>query len=107
MYKGQLCANLSAKTGVPYSTVEKVLDAFTDTTAELMTRGESVVISGFGIFEPKSRSPRIGRNPHTREAVEIPARVMPSFKPAQGLKDRVSAVVCQSASKSPRVPPAK
>ncbi len=100
MYKGQLYANISTKTGVPYATVEKVLDAFTDTTAELMTRGESVVLSGFGIFEPKSRSPRIGRNPHTGAPVEIPARVMPSFKPAQGLKDRVSAMVYQPASKS-------
>lgn len=100
MYKSQLCANLSTKTGVPYATVEKVLDAFTDTTAELMTRGEPVIISGFGIFEPKSRSPRIGRNPHTGAPVEIPARVMPSFKPAQGLKDRVSAMAYQPAPKS-------
>lgn len=107
MNKGKLIATIAAKTNVAYSTVEKVLDAFTDTTAELITCGESVIISGFGIFEPKSRSPRIGRNPHTGEAVEIPARVMPSFKPAQGLKDRVSAMVYQPASKSPRKPPAK
>ena len=107
MYKYQLVAQIAAKTDIPNSTVEKVLDAFTETTAELMTRGESVVISGFGVFEPKSRSPRIGRNPHTGAPVEIPARVMPSFKPAQGLKDKVSAMVYQPASKSPRNSPAK
>lgn len=100
MYKYQLAAKIAAKTSVPHSTVEKVLDAFTDITAESMTQGESVVLSGFGVFEPKSRSARIGRNPHTREPVEIPARVMPSFKPAQGLKDRVSMMVYQPASKS-------
>ena len=92
MYKYQLVTNIAAKTNLPVATVEKVIDTFTDMTADLMTQGESVVISGFGVFEPKSRSARIGRNPHTREAVEIPARVMPSFKPAQGLKDRVSTI---------------
>lgn len=107
MHKYQIVANIAAKTNLPHSTVEKVIDTFTDMTAELMTRGESVVISGFGVFEPKSRSSRVGRNPHTGEAVEIPARVMPNFKPAQGLKDRVSAMVYQHASKSPRNSPSK
>ena len=50
MYKYQLVAQIAAKTDIPNSTVEKVLDAFTETTAELMTRGESVVLSGFGVF---------------------------------------------------------
>ena len=107
MYKYQLVSSLSAKTGLPRQTVEKVIDAFTDTTAELMLQGESVIIHGFGIFEPKSRSPRIGRNPHTCEPVEIPARVMPSFKPAKGLVDKVSAMVYQPAPKSPRNSPTK
>ena len=107
MFRNQLVAKIAAKTNVPYSTADKIIDAFTDITAELLTNGEPVVISGFGTFEPKSRSPRIGRNPHTGEAVEIPARVMPSFKPSQGLKDRVSAMVYQSASKSHRNSPSK
>ncbi len=102
MCKNALIANLAAKTGIAYSTVETVIDAFTDSVGELMTKGESVVLSGFGIFEPKSRSPRIGRNLHTGEPVEIPARVMPNFKPAQGLKDRVSCVASNSDTKSLR-----
>lgn len=106
MYKNALINSVSVKTGIARSNVEAVIDAFTEVTAEAMTNGESVILSGFGIFEPKSRSPRIGRNPHTGEAVEIPARVMPSFKPAQGLKERVSGTV-PTATKSPRTPPAK
>ena len=106
MYKGALITLVASKTGIARSNVEAVIDAFTDVTAEAMTNGESVVLAGFGIFEPKSRSPRIGRNPHTGEAVEIPARVLPSFKPAQGLKERVSGTV-STATKSPRTSPAK
>ena len=100
MNKYSLCSTLSRKTGVPYSVVEKVIDAFTNTTAEMITQGEPVSIHGFGVFELKSRGSRIGRNPHTGEAVCIPARVIPSFKPAQGLKERVSAMAYQPAHKS-------
>lgn len=107
MYKHVLIGLVSSKTGISRSNVESVIDAFTEITAEAMTNGESVILSGFGIFEPKSRSSRIGRNPHTGEAVEIPARVMPNFKPAQGLKDRVSGTVSNSAPKSLRASPTK
>ena len=106
MYKNTLISSVSAKTGIARTNVEAVIDAFTEVTAEAMSSGESVILSGFGIFEPKSRSPRIGRNPHTGEAVEIPARVMPSFKPAQALKDRISGPV-STATKSPRPSPTK
>ena len=99
MCKGQLVAFIASKTNIRYSDVEKVIDAFTN--------GESVVISGFGVFEPKSRCPRIGRNPHTGEPVTIPARIMPNFKPAQGLKDRVSVMAYKPASKSLCDSPAK
>lgn len=107
MYKNALISSVSAKTGIAWTNVEAVIDAFTEVTAEAMSNGESVILFGFGIFEPKSRSPRIGRNPHTGEPVEIPARVMPSFKPAPGLKERVSGTVSNPATKSPRTSPAK
>lgn len=107
MHKSELINSVSTKTGISRSNVEAVIDVFAEVTAEAMTNGESVILSGFGIFEPKSRSPRIGRNPHTGEAVEIPARVIPSFKPAKGLKERVSGAVFNSASKSRRSPNAK
>ena len=107
MCRDQLIRLIASRTGEKTATVKAILDAFQDVTAESLTRGEQVSLHGFGVFEIKSRSPRIGRNPHTGAPVEIPARVMPSFKPAQGLKDKVSAMVYQPASKSPRNSPAK
>ena len=57
--------------------------------AAAMARGERVQISGFGTFETKHRQARVGRNPATRQAVQIPATDVPAFKPAQALKDAV------------------
>ena len=101
MYKNELIYLVASKTGISHSNVEIVLDAFTEITAETLTRGDPVVISGFGVFEPKSRSPRIGRNPHTGEPVNIPARILPNFKPSQALKDRVSGSATNSLRDSP------
>ena len=50
---------------------------------------EPTEISGFGVFETKAREARVGRNPVTRQAVEIPATRVPSFKPSKALKEIV------------------
>jgi len=38
----------------------------------------------------KTREARIGRNPHTKEAVEIPATRVPAFKASKALKDTIA-----------------
>ena len=109
MCRDQLIRLIADKTGERRTVVKAVLDAFQDVTAESLTRGEQVSLHGFGVFEIKSRSPRIGRNPHTGEAVEIPARVLPGFTPSDTLKARISGKKSEdkSAIKSPRISPAK
>ena len=47
-------------------------------------------LSGFGTFETKEREARVGRNPHTKEAIEIPATRVPTFKASKALKDNVA-----------------
>jgi DNA-binding protein HU-beta len=49
-----------------------------------------VQLSGFGIFEVKEREARVGRNPRTKETIQIPATRTPVFKPSKALKDTVS-----------------
>jgi DNA-binding protein HU-beta len=44
---------------------------------------------GFGAFETKHREPRIGRNPKTKEAVNIPATTVPVFKAGKALKEKI------------------
>ena len=54
--------------------------------AELVAGGK-VAISGFGTFEARSRKARVGRNPHTGEALDIPATHAPAFKAGKPLKE--------------------
>lgn len=109
MCKDQLIRAIASKTGVKQATVKLILEEFQEAVAESLTMGEKVILQGFGAFEIKSRSPRIGRNPHTDEPVEIPARVLPGFTPAEALKNRISgkSSAKKADTKSPRTSPAK
>ena len=69
---------------------ERVINAAIDSITNTLAKGKKVQISGFGIFEVKDREARMGRNPHTREAIEIPATRVPAFKASKTLKDRVA-----------------
>ena len=51
----------------------------------LMTQGK-VEIDGFGTFELQKRKPRIARNPRTGGRIDVPAKVVVKFKPANALK---------------------
>lgn len=77
-------AKLTGKTKV--QTLETVAAVFNVLKVALHT-GKDVRISGFGAFRVKPTKARVGRNPHTGEAVGIPARQKVTFKAAKELKE--------------------
>lgn len=89
MNKTELIAAAAQAAGVSKKDTERVVNAAIDIIAKELSAGEKVQLTGFGIFEVKDRKARTGRNPATREAVQIPATRVPTFKPSQGLKDLV------------------
>ena len=90
MNKTELVAAVAEKSGLSKKDAERVVSATFETITAQLTKGEKVQISGFGIFEVKEREARVGRNPRTKEAVEIPASKAPAFKASKALKDTVS-----------------
>lgn len=90
MNKTELITACSEGTGLTKKDSERVLNAAIDAITAALVKGEKVQISGFGIFETKDREARIGRNPHTKETIEIPATRVPSFKASKALKDSVA-----------------
>ena len=90
MNKTELIAAVAEKTGMTKKDAEQIVSITFDTIAQELQKGEKVQLSGFGIFEVKDREARVGRNPHTKEAIQIPATKVPAFKAAKALKDAVS-----------------
>ena len=90
MNKTELVAIVAENAGLTKKDAERVINASIDAITSALVKGEKVQISGFGTLETKAREARIGRNPHTKEAIEIPATRVPTFKPSKALKDFVS-----------------
>jgi len=90
MNKTELIAVAAENAGMTRKDAERVLNAAIDAITLSLSKGEKVQLSGFGTFEIKEREARVGRNPHTRESMEIPATRVPSFKASKALKDIVA-----------------
>ncbi len=90
MNKTELIAAVAESAGLSKKDTERVVNAALDTITAALCKGEKVQISGFGTFEVKDREARVGRNPHTKEAIEIPATKVPGFKASKALKDTVA-----------------
>ena len=90
MNKTELIAAVAAKTGLTKKDAEKAVNATIDAITEGMVNGDKVNVSGFGIFEVKAREARVGRNPRTKETIQIPATKLPAFKASKTLKDAIA-----------------
>ncbi|HHC07156.1 MAG TPA: HU family DNA-binding protein [Actinobacteria bacterium] len=95
MNKTEMVQKLAKKADISQGKAAEIVDIIFSTKpgegiiAVELDAGRSVSIAGFGTFDTKRRKARTGRNPATGETIQIPAKTVPVFKPAKGLKDRV------------------
>ncbi|TVP60254.1 MAG: integration host factor subunit beta [Gemmatimonadales bacterium] len=75
--------------GVTKKDCALVVDGFLNAVKQALEAGESIEIRGFGTFKLRRRKARTARNPRTGEAVEVPARDVPVFKPSRSFRDQV------------------
>jgi integration host factor subunit beta len=70
--------------------IEQVVSIFFDEIAKRLAEGGRVELRGFGAFSTREREGRTGRNPRTGEAVEVPAKRVPYFKPGKEMRERLN-----------------
>ena len=90
MNKAELITAVAEQTGLSKKDSEKAVNATLEAITATLETGEKVQLVGFGVFDVKTRAARIGRNPKTKEEIEIPATRVPTFKAGKALKDAVS-----------------
>jgi DNA-binding protein HU-beta len=78
------------------------LDAFVDSVYAAVARGESVAISGFGVFERRDRNARTARNPATGATVNVPATRVPAFRPGTEFREIASGAREFTAARTAR-----
>jgi integration host factor subunit beta len=68
------------------SDVTKIVQSLIDEICGTLGEGNRIELRGFGVFNTKLRRPKLARNPHTKETVNIPPRRVPVFKASRLLK---------------------
>ena len=90
MKKSELISAIAANSGLSKKDSEKALTATIDAITNALVSGDKVQLVGFGIFDVKERAARTGRNPKTKEVINIPATRTPIFKAGKPLKDAIA-----------------
>ena len=90
MNKAELINAVSEKSGLSKRDSELAVRAAIDVITDCLSQGDKVQLVGFGAFEVRERAQRKGRNPKTKEEIDIPASKVPVFKPGKLLKDIVA-----------------
>ncbi len=90
MNKTQLVDALAVKTGLKKKDAAAAVDAVFESITEALAGGDKVQVTGFGTFAVKHREARIGRNPHTKKEIDIPASNHCSFSVSKTLKDEIN-----------------
>jgi len=87
--KSDLVAHLADELHISKLAAMRLLDTVLGGIRQGLKEEGTVTITGFGTFEVKQRKPRIGRNPHTGEPIQIAAGRRVGFRVGKGLKQLV------------------
>lgn len=91
MTKSELIEALAARqTHLAASDVELAVKSLLEQMSQALAQGDRIEIRGFGSFSLHYRPPRMGRNPKTGDAVALPGKHVPHFKPGKELRERVN-----------------
>ncbi|WP_118914631.1 HU family DNA-binding protein [Mycobacterium shigaense] len=88
--KAELIDVLAQKLGSDRRQATAAVENFVDTVVRAVQKGESVTITGFGVFEQRRRAARVARNPRTGETVKVRPTSVPAFRPGAQFKAVVS-----------------
>jgi DNA-binding protein HU-beta len=90
MNKAELIDVLTEKLGSDRRQATAAVENVVDTIVRAVHKGDSVTITGFGVFEQRRRAARVARNPRTGETVRVKPTSVPAFRPGAQFKAVVS-----------------
>ncbi|MEV5648756.1 HU family DNA-binding protein [Nocardia sp. NPDC052254] len=90
MNKAELIDVLTEKLGTDRRTATAAVEHIVDTIVRAVNKGQSVTITGFGVFEQRKRAARVARNPRTGETVKVKPTSVPAFRPGAQFKAIIS-----------------
>ena len=92
MRKVEIAHRIHQEAGISEKDAATLLNWVLELFKSTLQKGEPLSISKFGVFAVRTKAPRPGRNPRTREGIMIAARRVVTFRASPQLKIAVNAV---------------
>ena len=89
MSKSQMLQGLAEKTGLTKKDASAFLDKLVEFAFGEVKKSGEFTIPGFGKLVKQNRAARMGRNPATGEAINIPAKIVVKFRLSKAAKDAI------------------
>jgi integration host factor subunit beta len=89
MTKKDMAKAIAEETGIPQVRVTAIVQRIFGGIIETLVTAGRIELRNFGVFEVKRRRPRRARNPRTGGAVDVPAKLVVTFKPGKEMEERV------------------
>jgi len=89
MTKQEIIDKLSIGIGLTKVDTEAAINGFMSIIIDALAKNDRVELRSFGTFAVKHRKPKKARNPGTGEVIYLQERHVPTFKPAQKMRQKV------------------
>ena len=89
--KAEIVEAISKQTELSKKDATSAFEAFVDSIADSLKKGERVAVPGLGIFSVAERKARTGINPQTKQMMKFPAKKVVKFRVAKAAKDAILA----------------
>src|SRR5215831_4538979 len=93
MTKADLVEEIAVETGVSKQHTALIVDGMIEAVCRALSDGRHLEIRGFGTFKVRERRARRARNPRSGSEVQVPAKLVPVFKPSKELKAQIMGTV--------------
>ncbi len=81
---------LSKRLDISTETTTQLIDGLAGSLGDCLEEADSVVVAGFGTFEPRKRMERVALHPATGKRLLVPPKIVVNFRSSQNLKQRIN-----------------
>ncbi|MFN4297360.1 MAG: integration host factor subunit alpha [Brevundimonas sp.] len=93
--RADLCEAVHEELGLSRQECSNLVERTLDLIVDSLERGETVKLSGFGVFQVREKRARMGRNPKTGAPATITPRRVISFRASQIMKTKVDGAAAE------------
>ena len=92
MTKNDMVIEIAKETGLRQVDIKRIVQMTLDCIVDVLVSEKRIELRNFGVFEVRERKARKARNPRTGEEVDVPRKMVATFKPGKLMEEKIAAL---------------